>query len=873
MKGLLWIAAILILCAGMIIPASPQAFARDDSLHVLPQPGGRAYECCYTFVIYNKRTAPDSTRVSQFRVRLLSEKGRFITGQGGAPFGWSIFLEDKEVFWLSNTTEAEIDTGESLPSFRACVRDTGVYRIVWETMNLDSVMTRDTLVLICTSRDNCDDAFFDPVPSNARCGFDIDLVSENGLRKEISDFNISVLSNGMTLDSAGMKTPPGWRLDRFTNSTVTWKIMGDPISSGNFVEDFRIFVNTNGLSTTRLAWWTAKYGEFICTDTVTLDCGLEVVDSLYIRKTMVGEDTCCMDFLLVNTHVPRSPLKSFRLAMNTPKATFRTPPALPNGWSFSLNSAGDTATITLDSLLAPGDSVLFSGLCFDNDLSPVDSVKFVWQTRDPELTVTEGLIAVPCFRDVVFCDSISARVDSALFATERCITLNVANRNSRRDNITRITANISNPGAMRRILNAKAPTGWSVESIAPDSVVYHRGTLRPGENLNALEFCVNIDTNAFDPLTIQWTTWATASRPICTGEIDVNARVDRECDSVGAVENEQSIDPFCCFDIVFKNNNDREVPIDAIQLRLPRIDLVFDTATAMEGSWQVSTNVFPNIRVDYNGDVLLPGESATFSFCVNAVAVKERPFSFRIVWRTFSQSNVVCFDTITVSCEGAPGRCDTIELTDQGVNEEACHASFRVENTHLPESLVDNVQFRILSPESASFVSGSADGSAAEFDQVQLSPGQVVFRGSAILPGETAENFTLEFDVESNAELEIEVCTFEGDREICCETQTVQCVFTGVGDFATTGGTLEHSAHPNPFEKSTEIRYSMKRPGGVTLVLLDEQGREVRRWSQGLQTEGTHAVRVEGNDLPSGVYYYVLQAGDERGTGRLVLVK
>lgn len=864
----------LLLALGLLLGPADLVAQDDpvDTVQVLSQPGARAYECCYTFVVSNRRTGPDSTRISQFRVRIVSGNANFIAGQAGSPFDWSVFLDNKEVQWLSNSAESEIDTGESLTSFRVCVRDTGVYRIVWETMNLDSLLSRDTLVLICSGRDNCDEAFFRPLPSSFRCGFDIDLMNENGGQKVVNDFHLTLVSPGMTFDTVGSRIPAGWRLDRLDGATISWKTSGDGLSFSDFIENFRVFVNSNGSSQIRLRWKTTNFGDSICSDILTLNCGLAVPDSLYTRRATVEADTCCQDFLLVNTHVPRSPLKSFRLAMNSPNSRFITPPGLPPGWSARLNGAGDSITFTIDSLLAPGDSVFFQGLCYEHDLAPDDTVRYTFQTMYEELVVTQGIVFFPCFRDVIFCDSVSARVDSALNATERCITLSVGNRNSRRDDITLLTAHISNPGVAHRILSANAPAGWSVASFTNDSVVFHRGRLRAGENRDDFEFCVNIDTNALDPLTIRWTTWATANRAICTEELLVNANVVRVCDSVEAVENDQSIDPFCCFDITFSNHNDRNVAIDAMQLRIPRVDLIFDTASVLTGSWNVATSIFPNVRVDYNGDILPPNEDVTFRFCVNAVAVEERPLSFRVIWQTYSEGQVVCFDTVLVRCEGADGICDTINLTMETANENGCSASWQIRNTHTPESFINNVQFSILS-DNANFASGTTDGTAAGFDEVSLAPKQIVFRGSSIASGETAENFTVEFDATTNTDVIVEICTFEDDMELCCEIDTVSCTFTSVGNEDFSGGTLSHSANPNPFDGRTEIRYRMERPGGVTLVLLDAGGDEVRRYEEGLQSAGSHAISVEAEGLSAGVYYYVLQAGDERGTGRIVLVK
>lgn len=286
----------------------------------------------------------------------------------------------------------------------------------------------------------------------------------------------------------------------------------------------------------------------------------------------------------------------------------------------------------------------------------------------------------------------------------------------------------------------------------------------------------------------------------------------------------------------------------------------------------MANDVFPSITVDYVGDTLAFGDSVTFRFCVNADAIEERPASFQVVWRTYSKGSLVCYDTVLVVCNGSPAVCDSITPTREQVPDGGCIAYYRIENTHTPTGPINNVQFSIVSG-GASFVSGEALGSAAGFSQVSVSPKRIIFRGSTIPPGEAVEEFHLNFDASSDATVVLEICTFKDDQEICCRLDTVECSFLGVEDNATTGGTLSHSVTPNPFGDRTEFRYEMARPGGVTLVLLDEEGKEVRRYSEGVREAGTHTLILKGENLPSGVYYYVLQAGAERGTGKVVLVK
>lgn len=64
--------------------------------------------------------------------------------------------------------------------------------------------------------------------------------------------------------------------------------------------------------------------------------------------------------------------------------------------------------------------------------------------------------------------------------------------------------------------------------------------------------------------------------------------------------------------------------------------------------------------------------------------------------------------------------------------------------------------------------------------------------------------------------------------------------------------------HPNPFTSSTQIAYTLSRPGFVTMRLFDVRGRAVRTLVQAFQHAGSYFIDVEAERLPSGLYFYRL---------------
>jgi hypothetical protein len=87
-----------------------------------------------------------------------------------------------------------------------------------------------------------------------------------------------------------------------------------------------------------------------------------------------------------------------------------------------------------------------------------------------------------------------------------------------------------------------------------------------------------------------------------------------------------------------------------------------------------------------------------------------------------------------------------------------------------------------------------------------------------------------------------------------------------------------HQNVPNPFNPQTTIRYELPSPAPVRLLILDVNGRLVRTLVNEQQTAGPRQAIWNGRDdtgtgVSSGVYFYVLEAGKDRLTRKLVLLK
>ena len=78
---------------------------------------------------------------------------------------------------------------------------------------------------------------------------------------------------------------------------------------------------------------------------------------------------------------------------------------------------------------------------------------------------------------------------------------------------------------------------------------------------------------------------------------------------------------------------------------------------------------------------------------------------------------------------------------------------------------------------------------------------------------------------------------------------------------------------PNPFNPSTVISYQLPTSGLVTLKVYDILGRVIKTLVNQRENAGYHSVILDAGNLPSGVYFYRLQAGSHSETKRLLLLK
>ncbi len=79
---------------------------------------------------------------------------------------------------------------------------------------------------------------------------------------------------------------------------------------------------------------------------------------------------------------------------------------------------------------------------------------------------------------------------------------------------------------------------------------------------------------------------------------------------------------------------------------------------------------------------------------------------------------------------------------------------------------------------------------------------------------------------------------------------------------------------PNPFNPSTSIKYQVPGNVFVSLKVYNSLGQDVATLVNGMVTAGSHEVNFNASNLSSGIYFYVLKAGEKFvQTRKMILLK
>lgn len=79
--------------------------------------------------------------------------------------------------------------------------------------------------------------------------------------------------------------------------------------------------------------------------------------------------------------------------------------------------------------------------------------------------------------------------------------------------------------------------------------------------------------------------------------------------------------------------------------------------------------------------------------------------------------------------------------------------------------------------------------------------------------------------------------------------------------------------YPNPFNPSTTIEFSIPKKEHVKLIVFNQIGQQVASLADAEMSAGTYSVSWDAAEMPSGLYFYVFEAGSQKMTRKMMLVK
>jgi len=79
--------------------------------------------------------------------------------------------------------------------------------------------------------------------------------------------------------------------------------------------------------------------------------------------------------------------------------------------------------------------------------------------------------------------------------------------------------------------------------------------------------------------------------------------------------------------------------------------------------------------------------------------------------------------------------------------------------------------------------------------------------------------------------------------------------------------------YPNPFNPSTKIQFALTKSSKVLLRVYDVTGHEVSTLVNETKSLGEYEISFNAADLPSGIYFYNLSAGNFTETKKMLLLK
>ena len=79
--------------------------------------------------------------------------------------------------------------------------------------------------------------------------------------------------------------------------------------------------------------------------------------------------------------------------------------------------------------------------------------------------------------------------------------------------------------------------------------------------------------------------------------------------------------------------------------------------------------------------------------------------------------------------------------------------------------------------------------------------------------------------------------------------------------------------YPNPFNPTTTISYEIAQAGNVQLAVYNLNGQLIETLVNEYTVPGYYLITWDGDEVSSGIYFYMLVSGGKTFTGEMLLMK
>ncbi|MCK9451570.1 MAG: T9SS type A sorting domain-containing protein [Bacteroidales bacterium] len=93
----------------------------------------------------------------------------------------------------------------------------------------------------------------------------------------------------------------------------------------------------------------------------------------------------------------------------------------------------------------------------------------------------------------------------------------------------------------------------------------------------------------------------------------------------------------------------------------------------------------------------------------------------------------------------------------------------------------------------------------------------------------------------------------------------------GTEEIAATSAIEVGQNFPNPFSNETNVRISLSSGSNVKMEVYNITGQKVIAKDYGYKTAGSHIMQISADELPTGVYFYTVEAGATKVTRKMIV--